>query len=537
MNQDDMQNNEVSNEPTKEPTKKEKAETAGKDVAEIAATAAANAGAGPVGGKLMSTALKTKGGQKALESASKKLNCSPVMRNVLAKSDNVISNNKGLLTNAATGAMGGGSSSSNGGTQKKGDSLTDTASSVGGQPENSDDKQKSSSLNGAIKGLLPNFGKNKLVVFGILSLFLIPIVFLLIFIVPLMAIGVIDIEGIGNMLVGNTFTSYSEVSNNIKYWWPVGSNEVTVENGITFASGDPAAVTITSPFELRVDPYDGVVASHKGVDISTGGIGYGDLNVIASADGKVIYPTLNDETTCPSNPDKDPCGGGYGNYVIIEHGDGNRTLYAHLYEDSITVRAGDTVKQGQVIAKMGSSGRSTGTHLHFEVIVNGNRVDPLNYISSSNSRPKYSSGGYVEGESNKQSVCLTLKSMGIPNNGIAGIMTNMEHESSFIPTALGDNGTSYGLCQWHNGRYANLKAKFPNSYDTIGSQLEFLMYELENTYTGVYNTVMDRSKSANDVAYKFCVIFEAPYDTKNTCTKRANASSDVYASYVNNGCR
>ena len=65
---------------------------------------------------------------------------------------------------------------------------------------------------------------------------------------------------------------------------------------------------------------------------------------------------------------------------MIQHADGNISLYAHLYENSITVSAGDQVGQGQVIGKMGSSGRSTGTHLHFEIRVNGIAQNPQNYV-------------------------------------------------------------------------------------------------------------------------------------------------------------
>ena len=90
---------------------------------------------------------------------------------------------------------------------------------------------------------------------------------------------------------------------------------------------------------------------------------------------------------------------------MIQHADGNISLYAHLYENSITVSAGDQVGQGQVIGKMGSSGRSTGTHLHFEIRKNGQRVDGLNYVSEENPRPK-DNKGYVGGNDNQQAVCL-----------------------------------------------------------------------------------------------------------------------------------
>jgi len=73
-------------------------------------------------------------------------------------------------------------------------------------------------------------------------------------------------------------------------------------------------------------------------------------------------------------------GGGYGNYVIIDHGNGYRTLYGHLLNNSIVVVAGNRVTQGQKIGTMGSTGRSTGTHLHFEIISSSGKVDPLRML-------------------------------------------------------------------------------------------------------------------------------------------------------------
>ena len=73
-------------------------------------------------------------------------------------------------------------------------------------------------------------------------------------------------------------------------------------------------------------------------------------------------------------------GGGYGNYVIIDHGNGFQTLYGHMLNNSVLVKAGDRVKQGQRIGTMGSTGRSTGTHLHFEVRKGEGKLDPLSVL-------------------------------------------------------------------------------------------------------------------------------------------------------------
>lgn len=179
------------------------------------------------------------------------------------------------------------------------------------------------------------------------------------------------------------------------YWWPIGSSETTKSNGKIFASGDPEAVSISSNFGYRTDPLGRGTRFHSGVDIS-GGSGENSVNIIASKDGIVVYPTADVSNDCPSSTSLSDCGGGYGNYVIIQHSDGNYTLYAHMYEHSITVKAGDNVEQGQVIGKMGSSGNSTGAHLHFEVREGQNTssatTEPLNYINAETPRSVFTGG-------------------------------------------------------------------------------------------------------------------------------------------------
>lgn len=180
------------------------------------------------------------------------------------------------------------------------------------------------------------------------------------------------------------------------YWWPIGSADVVTNNGKTYATGNPETTTVTSLFGYRSDPFgSGATTYHSGLDIA-GGRGLGNVNIIAAREGVVV--TTND--TCTSGTGLDPCGGGYGNYIILQHSDGNYTLYAHLYEHSVTVKSGDAVEQGQVIGKMGSSGQSTGAHLHFEVREGANQhsstVDPLNYISAETPRTLSTSSEFLE---------------------------------------------------------------------------------------------------------------------------------------------
>jgi murein DD-endopeptidase MepM/ murein hydrolase activator NlpD len=72
--------------------------------------------------------------------------------------------------------------------------------------------------------------------------------------------------------------------------------------------------------------------------------------------------------------------GGYGNFVVIDHGNGYKTLYAHMLNNSVIVKAGQRVTQGQKLGLMGSTGRSTGTHLHFEVKGPGGNLNPLTVL-------------------------------------------------------------------------------------------------------------------------------------------------------------
>lgn len=124
------------------------------------------------------------------------------------------------------------------------------------------------------------------------------------------------------------------------------------------------AGTITSTFGYRTDPINGEVSYHSGVDI---GMPSG-TPILAAADGTV---TIANST--------DSWGGSYGYYIKIKHNDTFETLYAHC--SKICVTYGQQVKKGQVIGYIGSTGRSTGNHLHFEVWKNGARENALDYFS------------------------------------------------------------------------------------------------------------------------------------------------------------
>jgi murein DD-endopeptidase MepM/ murein hydrolase activator NlpD len=125
----------------------------------------------------------------------------------------------------------------------------------------------------------------------------------------------------------------------------------------------PAGGYQTSPFGYRVDPYTHYRALHAGVDL-------------APACYAPIYAAHSGTVTFAAN------GGGYGNEVVLDNGGGISTAYGHIVDGGILVSVGQQVSAGQQIAKIGSTGWSTGCHLHFETRVNGSAVDPVPFMAA-----------------------------------------------------------------------------------------------------------------------------------------------------------
>lgn len=121
----------------------------------------------------------------------------------------------------------------------------------------------------------------------------------------------------------------------------------------------PSYTRVSSPYGYRIHPVYKTKKFHSGVDLAAPG----GSNILAADGGKVISAGWN---------------GGYGNCVVLDHGNGVSTLYAHA--SKLLVSKGQTVSRGSVIAKVGTTGTSTGNHLHFEVLVNGKTTDPMKYI-------------------------------------------------------------------------------------------------------------------------------------------------------------
>jgi murein DD-endopeptidase MepM/ murein hydrolase activator NlpD len=132
---------------------------------------------------------------------------------------------------------------------------------------------------------------------------------------------------------------------------------------VAIPSTEPVHGTnFTSGFGVRSDPFKGRAAMHPGIDLA----GPYGTPIYATADGLVGRAEWNN--------------GGYGNLVEIDHGHGIQTRYGHLSRS--IVHAGERVKRGQLIAYMGSTGRSTGSHLHYEVRLDGKAVNPIPFLQS-----------------------------------------------------------------------------------------------------------------------------------------------------------
>jgi len=132
-----------------------------------------------------------------------------------------------------------------------------------------------------------------------------------------------------------------------------------IENN-SYLSGKPITKGwLSSYFGIRKDPFNGRPAMHKGIDFA----GKEDASIVTTASGVV---TWSGERY------------GYGHLIEINHGKGLKTRYGH--NKKLLVAVGDVVTKGQVIARMGSTGRSTGPHVHYEILKNNKQVDPIKYV-------------------------------------------------------------------------------------------------------------------------------------------------------------
>jgi murein DD-endopeptidase MepM/ murein hydrolase activator NlpD len=162
--------------------------------------------------------------------------------------------------------------------------------------------------------------------------------------------GPFEPVGAGDATFKQLFTSWKKLDN-------------LAGGAIAVPSDKPVKIAaFTSGYGVRSDPFKGRAAMHAGIDLA-GPIG---TPIYATADATVTDAGFNN--------------GGYGNLVKLDHGRGIETRYGHL--SAILVHAGQHVTRGQLIARMGSTGRSTGSHLHYEVRIDGRAVNPIPFMKS-----------------------------------------------------------------------------------------------------------------------------------------------------------
>ncbi|NBC82145.1 MAG: peptidoglycan DD-metalloendopeptidase family protein [Bacteroidetes bacterium] len=187
-----------------------------------------------------------------------------------------------------------------------------------------------------------------------------------------------DVTFLGNGVVANILSEVNGLSNQLSiqeksHHEILNALEDKKELQLSMPAIQPVSVndliSISSHFGVRYHPIHGKFLMHDGTDF-TGDIG---TPIYATGKGKVVE--VKHAVT------------GYGNEVMIDHGFGFKTRYAHLHE--ILVEEGQLVNRGDLIAKLGNTGNSTGPHLHYEVILNNKNVDPINYFYDNLSNLEY----------------------------------------------------------------------------------------------------------------------------------------------------
>ena len=206
-------------------------------------------------------------------------------------------------------------------------------------------------------------------------------------------------------------------------------------------------------------------------------------------------------------PISESCVAGFGK-VDVKIGllkDNFATISKYLIDTSANYKAGDENASKEIL-RVGNDGRVTAS----------------------------SSKAINSGNANIDEIYNYLSSEGFSDAAIAGILANVRHESNFDPNALGDGGTSYGICQWHNSRWEDLKSFCNNNgldSTTLDGQLQFLVWELQNKYTGVYDTMMSVPNTADgayEAAYQWTVKFEKPDNMDARGQQRGDSAVNDY---------
>ncbi len=167
----------------------------------------------------------------------------------------------------------------------------------------------------------------------------------------------------------------------------------------------------------------------------------------------------------------------------------------------------------------------------------------LSFNNGSFSTSTFSNSGVQTGKTNQDTIYNYLSQKGFNDAAISGILANIQHESGFDPTAVGDGGTSYGICQWHDtsngsGRWTNMVNYCNNNNlnpDSVEGQVNYLVYELENNYPNVYEKIKNVPNTADgayDAAYEWTVNYEIPANAEVAGQNRGDtAVSSFWSTY------
>jgi hypothetical protein len=217
---------------------------------------------------------------------------------------------------------------------------------------------------------------------------------------------------------------------------------------------------MTSKYGNRTYTLNGKQVSdfHLGIDLISAK--YGTDYIVAFADGKVIYAGYN---------------GSYGNVVYIDHGNGYQTRYAH--QKYLNVKVGDNVQKGDVLGYMGTTGNSTGNHVHFEVRLNGNTIDPYDYVFNGK----------------------TIDS----NTDYTGVITYQAYTDKWLPEVYKCDESSEGYAGIGNEPITGLRAKpqFGKIYMQVSPLNQDYLEEIcsdnysddnYNSYAGILGKPIDR---------------------------------------------
>lgn len=254
---------------------------------------------------------------------------------------------------------------------------------------------------------------------------------------------------------------------------------------------------ITSPFGPRNTGIEGASTYHKGIDIA---YSYeGGEAIVAAADGTIIFAGA---------------ASGYGNYIEIDHGNGITTGYAHMYDRDLLVQVNQKVAAGAHIANVGANGIGSGPHLHFEVLINGEHVDPETAFQQQINSP-FSDIGVGASMTEVATSCYQFLTgqMGLNNCAACAVLGNIQQESGF--NLMAENGIgAFGLCQWLDSRRTSLESWCRQNgleVTTVAGQMGFFNYELQTNESTAHSVIVSLPEDRNYV-YQGAVNFGRAFE-------------------------